>query len=198
VSTNDVSQQLAVIRSMVERTRRETAESGRFFVWLGVVALVGVVAIATLEQIGRNTLVLPTLIGITVLSGIVGYATLARPRSRSGIRSYATTVSTFAWTACGIATVIVAFVFPLVGAYDWNLVPILTCVILGIGVFSTGAIFEIAPVAWCAFAWWGAAVGMVFVHGTPRAAIMACAIGLGWVLPGILFGRTSEGRRSDA
>ncbi|MBD3366888.1 MAG: hypothetical protein GF405_01785 [Candidatus Eisenbacteria bacterium] len=191
-------EQLAVIRSMVERTRRSTAESGRFFVWLGVVALVGVVAVAGLEQAGRNALVLPALIVIAVASGIVGYLAFSRAQRETRVKSYASTVSGFVWVAVGIANILVALVLPLIGAYDWNLVPILTCVVLGVGVFSTGAIFELPPVAWCAFGWWGIAVGMVFAGGAPRAVMMAVAIVVGWILPGVLFGRLGGGEATDA
>ena len=193
-----VSEQLSVIRAMVARSRRDTAESGRFFVWLGVVALVGVAVIASLEQAGRTGLVLPSLVTMAVVSGIVGYLTLARARKRSGARSYAAAVSAFVWFGVGTVALLVAFVLPLVGAYGWSLAPVLTCLVLGIGVFSTGAIFEVPTVAWCALAWWIAGVGIVFVEGSPRAAIMACAIGVGWILPGILFGRSSGGNDTDA
>ncbi len=198
MAEHDYQEQLTVIRAMVERTRRRTAESGRFFIWLGVVALAGVVLIAGLEEAGRNELVLPALIVVAVASGVVGYLTLSRAQREARVRSYTSTVSTFVWVGVGIANLLVALVLPLTGAYGWSLVPVLTCVVLGAGVLSTGAIFELPAVAWCALAWWGAAVGMVFVHGSPRAVIMAAAIGAGWVLPGILFGRSSGGEEADA
>ncbi|MBD3349314.1 MAG: hypothetical protein GF400_09005 [Candidatus Eisenbacteria bacterium] len=197
MNKQNVQEQLEIIRAMVARSRRETAESGRFFVWLGSVALGGLVVIALLEAAGRNGLVLPTLVALAVVSGVIGYLSLARVRSRAPVRSYASTVSGLIWFAVGLANVIVALVLPLVGAYDWTLVPMLTCIILGSGVFSTGAIFEMPAVSWCAVAWWGAGVGMAFVHGPPRAILMATAIGLGWILPGILFGRETEGKGED-
>jgi hypothetical protein len=198
MSAQNVQEQLSIIRTMVERSRRETARSGRFFVWLGIVALVGVIVIASLEQAGRSGLVLPTLIGLAAASGLIGYLTLARGAKRAGVRSYASTVSGLVWFAVGLANLLVAIVLPLVGAYDWSLVPMLTCIVLGIGVFATGAVFEVPAVAWCAFAWWAAGIGMAFVEGSPRATLMACAIGVGWVLPGILFGRSTEGEDNDA
>ncbi len=190
-------QQLDVIRAMVDRSRRETAESGHFFIWIGVLSTLGVFVIRMLEVTGRGAAIIPTLAALTVGNGILAYVAIVRGRRNAGARSYASRVCYSVWLACGIAAILAALLLPLLGAVPWNLVPVLVALIIGVGVFSTGVILESGSLLWGSLAWWASAIAMAMIRGGDRAYIMAAAIVLGWILPGVALNRTYRRQRDD-
>jgi hypothetical protein len=109
-------------------------------------------------------------------------------------QSYPKVMCYSVWFACGVPAVIITFLFPILKVYPWNLTPVLTSLIVGIGVFSSGVIFESRPIIWCSIAWWAGAFAMAFVRGTPRMFIMMGVILLGWVLPGLILNREYRNR----
>lgn len=189
MSVGQVQEQVSIIRSMIERSRRETAESGLCFVWMGVISLAAVLAIDRLEAYDHTRLVLPALLATLVGNGVVGYLVVSRAQQRAGARSYSSSICYGVWFACAVPAVIAVFVLPLLRVYPWSAVPVVAPLMLGIGVFASGMILEFPPLSWSSLAWWGGAVAMVFAHGTPRALIMAGVILLGWILPGLLLNR---------
>jgi hypothetical protein len=192
-----VQEQLSIIRSMVEKSRRETAESGAFFIWLGVIGIVTVFAIRALELSGLSHLTIPFLVVVLVANGVVGYFTVSRRQKRAGARSYVATICYTVWFACAVPILIVTFLLPALGAYPWSLVPVLAALFMGIGVFATGSIFEVPAITWSSLAWWGGAVAMAAIEGPARAIVMAAAILLGMVLPGAILNRRYRGQRGD-
>ena len=194
MTNEDIKQNLAIIKDMVAKARRETAESGQFFIWLGVFSLFVVVIINRLEVWGHDRYVLPVLLATLVVCGLIGYFTVNRKARKQKAESYPKTVCYSVWFACSIPVCIVMFVFPLLDVYSWNLTPVLSTLILGIAVFSTGVVFESTAIVWCSTAWWAGAVAMVFVTGSPRVFIMMGIILLGWILPGLILNRRYKNR----
>jgi hypothetical protein len=194
---NEIREELAIIKSMIEKARNETAESGHFFIWIGIFSIVAVFVINRLETWGKSTLVLPAFFVMLVVCGAIGYFTVSRNMKKAGARSYPNKICYSVWFACGVPAVIVTFVFPLLEVYPWNLVPILSSLLMGIAVFSSGIIFESAAIVWCALAWWGGSIAMVFIEGFNRMFVMMAIIALGWILPGIILNRRFRSRRDD-
>jgi len=189
MSNEEISQRLSVMREMIEKGRRETAESGRFFVWMGVIALAGLVAIRVLETVGRGRLLPPVLVLLLAASGVVGFLTVARRQERAGARSYFAIICYRVWLACAVSGAMAVFLFPLLGVYPWTVVPVLTSLIVGIAVFSSGVVLESPPLVWSSLAWWIGAVGLALVGDGTGAPIMAGVIVLGWILPGVILNR---------
>jgi len=195
VEPNQVQEQLSIIRAMVERSRRETAESGHFFIWIGLIGVVTVFAIGGLEAAGLYRLTVPALAVVLVACGVAGYLTVARRQKRARVRSYPSAICYSVWFACGVPMVIVMFLLPALGAYPWSLVPVLTALIMGIGVFSSGVIFEVRAISWSSLAWWGGSVAMALMSGWSRGIVMAVVLLLGMVLPGVILNRQYRERR---
>lgn len=196
---NDASvrEQLGIIRSMIERSRRETAESGHFFIWIGVLSAVAALVIRALEGAQLGHLVIPVLAVTALGNGVLGYFLIARRRRAAGARSYPGTVHTGVWVACGLVGLIITFLLPHLHAIPWELVPVLVSLVVGIGVFSSGVIFETNVVTWSSLAWWGGAIVMSQLHGGDRAYVMAAVILLGWVLPGVVLNRNYRRQRDS-
>jgi hypothetical protein len=195
MTEDQVQEQLSIIRAMVEKSRRETAESGYFFIWIGLIGVVSVFVIMGLESAGLWRFTVPVLAVLLVACGVVGYLTVTRRQKRAGARSYPASICYNVWFACGASVIIVVFLLPALGAYPWSLAPVLAALIMGIGVFSSGAIFEVRAITWSSLAWWGGAVAMALVSGWSRGLVMAIVLLLGMVLPGVILNRMYRERR---
>ncbi len=187
MTTEEIRKELSLIRSMIEKARRETAESGQFFIWIGLFCMIAVPVMSKLETLGRGGLAIPALIVIAIVCGVIGYFTVNRRLSRAGAKSYPSTVCYSVWFACSVPIIIVTFVLPALNVYAWNLVPVFSSLFMGVGLFSSGVIFESMAIVWCSLAWWSGAVAVAFIHGTPRLLIVIAMIFIGWVLPGLVL-----------
>ncbi len=196
MTANQVQEQLSIIRAMIEKSRRETAESGHFFIWIGLIGAATVFAIRGLEAAGLHRLIVPALAVFLVANGVAGYLTVARRQKRARVRSYPSAICYRVWFACAVPVAIVVFLFPALGVYPWSLVPVLAALIMGIGVFSAGAIFEVRAITWSSLAWWGGSVAMALVSGWPRGIVMVVVLLLGMVLPGVILNRQYREQRS--
>jgi hypothetical protein len=92
---------------------------------------------------------------------------------------------------------IVTFVLPALDVYSWSLAPVLSSLFIGVGVFSSGVIFESMPIVGCSLAWWAGAIAMAFAQGTPRVLTMIGIILVGWVLPGLILHVRYKNRSGD-
>ncbi len=189
MNQDQIQQELSVIKKMIEKTKRETAESGLFFIALGIFAAVATFAVGMLEFYNLNHLVLPALILATVGSGVIGYLTLTKKEKVEKVKSYPKTIFYGVFFACGISIILLVFLFPLLKVYPWSLIPPLTSMIMGIALFSAGVIFELRNIQWCSIVWWAGALVLALTEGQFRFLIMIAIILLGWVLPGFMLNR---------
>jgi len=197
VSDASIQEQLGIIRSMIEQSRHETAESGHFFIWMGVLSAIAALVIRALEGALLGHLIIPVLAVTALSNGVLGYVLIARRRRAARARSYPGTVYSGVWLACGMVALMIVFLLPHLHAIPWELVPVLVSLVVGIGVFSSGVIFEARVVTWSSLAWWGGAIVMSQLHGGDRAYVMAAVILLGWVLPGVVLNRNYRRQRDN-
>jgi hypothetical protein len=186
-----VQQEIAIIKDMIEKSRRETAESGHFFIGIGLLGIVATPLVGLLESVHLNRLVLPLFVLITFVSGGIGYLTVGRRLKKERVKSYPKTICYQVLLACSIPALMILFLFPLLRVYSWSLVPVLTSLIMGIMVYSAGTIFEIGPIRWCGVSWWLGALLLALSPAKPwiRISIMNLSIMTGFVLPGLILNR---------
>lgn len=186
-----IEQDISIIKDMIEKTRRETAESGNFFIFIGYFCIATTLLMYFLE----NKWELPILVGMVFVGAFIGYWTLGRESKNEKVQTYAKTVFVNLWQACGIMCLMAIFLFPFLGVYSFHAVPVLTCLIMGVGLLTTGAIYDFGFVKWCSLAWWiGALLISLFEMELTRVLIMAAVIAAGFVLPGIIFNRKFKTR----
>lgn len=187
-----IQQDLSIIKDMIEKTKKETADSGYFFIGLGLLSIFSVIIISFLEYKRMEHLehlVVPMFLFMFFASGAIGYFTINRPEKKERVKSYPKTICYSIWFACSVPVVITGFLLPMLKIIPYSLVPVLTTLILGIGVFVTGVIFESRYIYWSSAFWWCGALAMAFVHSYWRALIMVAILMFGWVLPGIILNR---------
>jgi hypothetical protein len=166
---------LKVVRDMIERTRKATMESGILFIWWGFLSLVAIglhyvfLAKDWLAQIGF-------IWSVFLIVGYVGTYLHLRKKHRSGVKSFIDRLIGTTWCACGISIILLTFVAPGLDVYGWNYVPPMVTIILAVGVFITGMLYEWRSLSYIAFLWWAGAIFM-FIYQDANLLIMGGLIG---------------------
>jgi len=194
MNQDQIQQEISIIKSMIEKTRRETAESGHFLILIGIVSVIGTFAIGMFERFKLNYLDLPVMILMLVINGLIGYFVVARAEKKEKVKTYTKTILYQVWFGCGIAAIMILFLFPLTKVYSFNLVPTLVSIIMGIIIFSAGVIYELRYVQWCSLVWWGGACLMAYIESEYKFLIMVAMIIFGFILPGMIFNKQYKNR----
>lgn len=187
-------EQLAIIAEMVEKTRRDTAESGRFFIFTGIVSLAGTIAVGLLESAGIQRLFLPVFILLALINAAIGYLVIAGDQRRHAVKSYAKTVLWQVWLICGLTALLMMFAFPPLNICAVGAVPVLISFVLGIAVYISGIVLALPFLQWSCLAWFGGAIIIAAWPGESVVYIMAAMIILGWITPGLHLNRRFKER----
>lgn len=188
MNPEDIRRELAVIRNMIDRTRKQTAESAPLFIYMGVAGAVFVLAVSWLELKGLFRLVRPVMIGLTVVNAVAGGLIVGRAIRRSGVTTYSGRVLISLWVACSAILLLITFVLPVLGTVPAGAIGVLAAMIFGIGMFMTGVICEMPRISRVSLVWPAAALAMAAVQSPWRIGIMIAAIAAGFILPGIWLG----------
>jgi len=179
--------EIRLIQEMIERTKKITAGSWMFFLVWGIVVILaigGMYALVSIEEFSWIWLNWVVFVGIGVVFSIVYGKKLEK---LEGARTYANIATDHACFACGIAFILVSFIFPLLKLYSWGLIPVLISMVAGILVFTLGGIFEWNLLKWCGVIWWLGAVGMIFVHENYRALLVIPLLLIGYIMPALVL-----------
>ena len=188
--------EIRLIQEMIEKTRKITAGSWMFFLVWGIVAILGVAGMYVLvliEQYSWIWLNWVVFMGIGVVFSIV-YG--KKHEKQQGARTYPSIATAHACYACGMAFLLVGFIFPLLKLYSWELIAVFISLIAGILVFTLGGIYEWNLLKWCGVIWWLGAIGMVFVHENYRALLFLPLLLIGYILPAVVL-RSMYYKQSD-
>ena len=184
---DQIKQEISIIKSMIEKTRKETAESGYLFIFMGLAAAIFVLVISLLEIYKLSHLVLPAMIVLTIINGFIGYLVVSKASKK--VKSYPKTVVTSLWAICGMTLLMMTFLFPFLKVYPFSALGTLVSMVLGIAVFMTGVIYEMSFIIWFSLAWWLGAVLMALIESEFRFLIMIATIIIGWIFPGIILNK---------
>jgi hypothetical protein len=179
--------EIRLIQEMIERTKKITAGSWMFFLVWGIVVILaigGMYALVSIEEFSWIWLNWVVFVGIGVVFSIVYGKKLEK---LEGARTYANIATDHVCFACGIAFILVSFIFPLLKLYSWGLIPVLISMVAGILVFTLGGIFEWNLLKWCGVIWWLGAVGLIFIHENYRALLVIPLLLIGYIMPALVL-----------
>ncbi|MBC8182295.1 hypothetical protein H8E88_14425 [candidate division KSB1 bacterium] len=194
MTQNQVQQEISIIKEMIDKTRKETAESGHLFIFMGIASAFFVLIISLLEMYRVDHLVIPAMIILTCLNGLVGYFVVSKPVKEEKVQSYPKTVVLSLWVVCGVTLLMITFLFPFLKVYTFRALGTLASLILGIAVFMTGVIYEMRFVVWYSLAWWVGAVLMAISDSPYRFLIMIAVIFIAWIVPGFIMNKKYKNR----
>ena len=170
------------IKEMIERTKRTTAGSWMFFLVWGIIGILGVIGMYVLVYFEKYSWIWINWVFFVTI-GIVYIMFYGEKQRTRGMKTFAQIAVRYLCFACGIAFLLVGFIFPLFGLYSWGLIAVLISLVAGILVFVVGGIYEWNLLKWCGVIWWLGALGMVFIHEYYRAILFIPLILIGYIMP---------------
>ena len=183
---NQIQQEISIIKEMIDKTRRETAESGNLFIFIGLFSAVITLLIGLLEIYNLNHLVLPAIIIMSIGNGIVGYLIASKENK---VETYPKTIFWKVWVVCGFTAVLIVFLFPFLNVYSFRAVPVLVSLIMGIALFISGIVYELKFIQVSSSAWFAGALLLSLTDSQYRFLIVVAVIIVGWIIPGFILNR---------
>jgi len=194
---DEIQQEISIIKSMIEKTKKQTAESGHLFIFMGIVAVVFVLVISMLELYQLHQWVLPTMIALAILNGILGFLVVGKAEQPEKVTTYPRTVVLHLWVICSVNLLLLTFLFPFLKVYSFQALPVLVNLTVGIGVFMTGIIYEMRFLQWFSITWWVGACLMAVIQSQYRFVIMIATIIIGWIIPGFILNKQYQKRSKE-
>lgn len=194
---DQIQQEISIIKNMIEKTKRQTAESGHLFIFMGIAAVVFVLVISMLELYHLHQWVLPAMISLTILNGILGFLVVGKAQRKEKVTTYPRTIVLSLWMICSVNLLMLTFLFPFLKVYQFHALPVLVSLMLGLGVFMTGIIYEMRFLQWFSSAWWIGACLMALIESKFRFLIMIAAIIIGWIIPGLILNKQYKNRSKE-
>ena len=189
MNDTEVRQEIQIIRNMVEKSRRSTAESGGFYVFWGILiiaAMAGTIILESLRLYRWITLAWTAAVAVGWIYSFVRGFQRARTRKTE---TYAETTARYLGIACGTGFLLACFLFPLLKIYPYGTIPMAFSLIAGILFFVLGGIYEWNFLKWIGLAWWLGSIGLSLLAEIVRnMAFLALFIGC-YFIPSLIIWR---------
>lgn len=192
MNKEQIEQELSIIKNMIEKTRRDTLESGSLFIFVGVGSIMFIAIVTLLEMMHYSALIQPAMVAMTIILGIVGFFVVRQREQKEKIPSYTQKVGLILVTACAIPMILTGLIFPLTGVYIWDIVPVFIALILGIILFASGTVFDFRYFYWSGLGSWLGALVMAYTLDSQfpvRGVVMILILVIGFIIPGFIFHR---------
>ncbi|MBC8345472.1 MAG: hypothetical protein ISR82_08570 [Candidatus Marinimicrobia bacterium] len=179
-----MEEQIKIIRDILEKTRRNVADNGKYFImwgWLTLAASIGqygLIYFEMFEWIGIMWAVLMT--SGAIVSGVIA----KKSYTKSGVIGYADHTIGSLWMACGLSIFLLAFVGMPLGAISIQALNPIIMTIIWIGVFVTSRVIAWKPLQWSAFLWLAGAFICMMIHWHYHGLITAVILIPGYLIPG--------------
>jgi len=189
MDAQQLEQEISIIKEMIDKTRKKTADSGHMLIYMGIFSIVMTVVISVMGIYQLDRYFMPVIIAMALVNAFIGYRIASKNGGKETANTYSKTLFMHVWMMCGFAAVLIVFLFPFLNLYPFHVAAVLTFLVLGIAVFITGSLFELKYIQWAGLLWWIGAVLMAILPWPITIVIMAAVILFGWIVPGFLLNK---------
>ena len=182
-----VQEELAIIREMIEKSRKHTAESGHIFIFIGIFWVLVSIGIYILERLGHGNMLWPMMISGLVITVAMGMYIGVKADQKEKVETYARRIFAQTWIGVGISAVLTGVVLPMLEVLPLTAVHFISASLLGVGVYITGALFDLNFIRICGAAWWLAVLLMALIPEEFRFIVMLSGMVIGFILPGFIL-----------
>ncbi len=182
--------EIQLIKRMIEETkRRSTAAYGNYFVGWGILILLAIIVNYVLIYLERYNLIWVDWIVFMGLGTVISAIDGSKKAARAQVQTYTSKILSYVWAGCGVAFILVGFIFPILNLYSYRAISPLVSLVAGLGMFVTGGLYEWSLLKWAAAIWWLGAIALVFAHGFVQGGILILLVVVGYLYPGIQLNR---------
>ena len=195
-----IQREISIIKNMIEKTKKDAAESGSIYLFIGVACILYVLAVTIMEVLHLFHWVLPAMISMTVLCGIAGYYFFAREGKKEKVMTWPKKINRTILFVCSMPMIVTGFVFPLTKVYPWPLSPVFAALFFGIMLFMSGALYEFPVFYWSGLVSWAGACVMAYTLNSRfpvRAVTMIIILISGFIIPALILGKNYRNRSHD-
>jgi hypothetical protein len=187
MTEHDAREDLQIIKSMLEKTRQATAESGTLFIFWGILISLALIASYILGSRGLYQWEWLNWIAMTVIGWVVTVVYSIRRGRREKLTTYVQLTVRHVYFSCGVGFLLVGLVFPVIGVYSYEAIIVLISAVTGILFFTLAAVFDWPLFRGLGLLWWLGAIGMSFVREGPRTLIYTGLFVVGFLVPAFLI-----------
>ncbi len=186
-SGDELKQEIALIRQIMEETKRVTRDNGKYYIFWGALVMVGLLlSYFTIKlSLGLNHgLIWLVCVGIGWIGYfIMGYKDKARQRSET----FSGRVLMMIWLGCGIALTILGFVGTFTGGIKFGALSAVIATVLGVGYFVSSVLYPHKWFIYLAIGWWLGGIVTFFLQGDESILILALMIFALQMVPGLVL-----------
>jgi len=183
MNDDQAREDIRIIKSMLDKTRRAATESGTLFIVWGVlitVALAGTWVLGLLKEYRWEWAV---WVGVTVVGWIFSAVYGYRRDRKTEVKTYAQIAARHLYIACGAGFLLVGIALPRLGAYSYEAISILVSVVSGILFFVMGGLYEWPLLRVFGLVWWIGAAGLTLVKDNDRILLYTILFVVAYLLP---------------
>lgn len=195
----EAEQDLALIRRVMEESRREVVDRGKHFLIWGVIPFFGLLLtyFAATGAIAIDPA--PVWLGLLGVGWIASFAVGWMDGRRARVTTLGRKLLTAVWVSVAATMTLVALAGMFGEVVPNEALPGLLSLLIAPPVFLTGTLTRDRWLVWVAGGWWLGGTLMILVPGIYTLLLMAAMALLLTALPGlVLFARSRRGRREGA
>ena len=186
---------LAVVRQLMEERAAGVHESGTHYVLWGLVIAAGLVL--TYGALGRAEPAIPWIWGTCLAVGwIAAWWLGARDAAEAPVVSLVSRTRTGIWVGCGVGMSILGLLGYYTGAVRPGGLPGVIAVVMGVGYFASSFAYRSRAMRVLGGAWWLSAVGLFLWPGPHALLVLAGLLVAFQVVPGVVFYRRARALRA--
>ena len=182
-----MEEQIKIIQDMLDKTRRNFADNGTYFIMWGWLVLSACVGQYILVYFGQVDIIGILWVTIMIGGGIVSTIMGIRQGRKKGVVTHADQTIGTLWMACGLSMTLIAFIGVPIGLIPMQALNPIIMVNIWIGVLVTGRIIEWKPLQWSALLWLAGAFICMMIQWHYHSLVMAILIIPGYIIPGYVL-----------
>lgn len=190
MENTEAKEQLAVIKKIMDDSRKINFENGFYYIFWGslisVALIINYYFIVTKSELKSVFILWPVIMLIGIIVAVI-YG--AKSEKRTNVKTFAGQICNSLWISLGVAIFTFAFIGNIAQAYSPFYISAMVSVLLGVGYFNSGIIQRINWLRNLGFVWWLGGWFLFYLKGPIIMLTFAIMLILFQVIPGIILYR---------
>ena len=197
MNVKQAQEELSYIKEMLEKTKKNTAESAVYFIVWGLVIIFAILVSYALVSRELYQYIWVNWLSAVALGVICTIYINRKIDAKTTVRTYAQNSISYLWGGCGFGFILVSFVLPMFDVISYSTIPILVSLIAGIGVFVSGGIYQYNLFKFCGVLWWIGSIVLIFIPDYYRNFFVIFLLLVGYLMPGFILMRQYKRNGED-